>query len=338
MANNVMSRASGIIALFVGFALVVGMLHAGVVSPAHAAGCGGQNLEVGWKADSPNLEGGAFVGHAGQAALFEAKWSVSDGVTAKRTYTMTLPAELRIKGAPDSIPAYDETGALVATGSWSGNTITFTYGPYVELKRNVKVSFFQEVTWADSFNTKADDEDFTGRLRVMDGCGGGANLNAKFLGTPSGDRPTAGKTGYFPFQDATGYDLGSYDRMGLIEWTIYATGYLEPGEDLNFISWDQQDYFVIDDELPAGQKLICEGAGLVEAPSVVWMSSLNEDLGAVPADIATFTCDPTTNAFRLTIDLRGTRARGGDHIVARFFASTDEPPRARPTPTRPPQV
>lgn len=85
MANNVMSRASGIIALFVGFALVVGMLHAGVVSPAHAAGCGGQNLEVGWKADSPNVEGGAFVGHAGQAALFEAKWSVSDGVTAKRT-------------------------------------------------------------------------------------------------------------------------------------------------------------------------------------------------------------------------------------------------------------
>ncbi|WP_461013424.1 SpaA isopeptide-forming pilin-related protein [Trueperella pyogenes] len=294
-------------------------------SPAASAnGCGGSDFNVAW--DSGLLEGNKFVGRAGQSATFRARWNVPESVVPGATYGVTIPDELRIAGAPDFIEARDETGAVVAIGRWSGKTITFTYEQYVAKKDHVWVSFHQEVTWADRFNTQSTDEDFAGRLRFTDACNSVKYLDGKFLGAPSGTRPSASKTGYFPYQDATSNDgLGEYDRLKIIEWSIYATGYLEsiPGQN-QWLSWESPDYFVIEDTIPAGQKLVCSDSGRIKAPTARWFTAMNYELDPVASDIATIECDEATNTFKLTIDMRTQRERKGDHIVAKLVTITDD--------------
>ncbi|MEW6974166.1 Ig-like domain-containing protein [Trueperella pyogenes] len=294
-------------------------------SPAASAnGCGGSGFEAFW--ESGSLEDGNFVARAGQSATFKAKWGVPATVKPNDTYTITLPDELRTVGTPDYIEAKDDTGEVVATGKWSGKTITFTYGKYVAEKENVRVSFHQEVTWDDRFNTKNDDEDFTGRLGFTDACNSVKYLNGKFLGTPSGTKPAAGKSGYLPYQDVESSDgLGGYDRLKLVEWSIYATGYLEsmPG-DSRWLSWSHPDYFVIEDKIPAGQKIICADAGQVKAPKAQWLTAMNYELNPVSDSVAKIECSEAANTLKVTIDLRENRERKGDHILVKLFTETDD--------------
>ncbi|AZR00590.1 hypothetical protein EB776_04350 [Trueperella pyogenes] len=294
-------------------------------SPAASAnGCGGSGFEAFW--ESGSLEGGNFVARAGQSATFKAKWGVPATVKPNDTYTITLPDELRTVGTPDYIEAKDDTGEVVATGKWSGKTITFTYGKYVAEKENVRVSFHQEVTWDDRFNTKNDDEDFTGRLGFTDACNSVKYLNGKFLGTPSGTKPAAGKSGYLPYQDVESSDgLGGYDRLKLVEWSIYATGYLEPMPgDSRWLSWSHPDYFVIEDKIPAGQKIICADAGQVKAPKAQWLTAMNYELNPVSDSVAKIECSEAANTLKVTIDLRQNRERKGDHILVKLFTETDD--------------
>ncbi|WP_434700004.1 MSCRAMM family protein [Trueperella pyogenes] len=193
-------------------------------------------------------------------------------------------------------------------------------------KENVRVSFHQEVTWDDRFNTKNDDEDFTGRLGFTDACNSVKYLNGKFLGTPSGTKPAAGKSGYLPYQDVESSDgLGGYDRLKLVEWSIYATGYLEsmPG-DSRWLSWSHPDYFVIEDKIPAGQKIICADAGQVKAPKAQWLTAMNYELNPVSDSVAKIECSEAANTLKVTIDLRENRERKGDHILVKLFTETDD--------------
>lgn len=294
-------------------------------SPAASAnGCGGSDFNATW--DSGSVEGGKFVGRAGQSATFKVTWNVPRTVKPGETYTVTIPDEVQILGAPDAIEARDPQGAVVATGRWNGKTVTFSYSDYVSKKENVWVSFHQEVTWDNRFNTQNVDEDFP-RMTFKDRCGSTAYLGGRFLGTPSGIIPGAGKSGYFPFQaDSNSDGLGGYDKLKVIEWSIYTTGYLAPHQDGNqWLSWDNPDYFLIEDKIPAGQRLVCTSAGkLVTAPTVRWATALNDLLEEVSPSVAKAECDVAANTFKVTLDMRKERQRKGDHIVVKMFTVTDD--------------
>ncbi|WP_143595394.1 Ig-like domain-containing protein [Trueperella pyogenes] len=294
-------------------------------SPAASAnGCGGSDFNATW--DSGSVEGGKFVGRAGQSATFRVTWNVPRTVKPGETYTVTIPDEVQILGAPDAIEARDPQGAVVATGRWNGKTITFTYSNYVKEKENVRVSFRQEVTWDSRFNTRNADEDLP-RMTFRDTCGATVDLHGKFLGTPSGTIPGSGKSGYFPFQaDSNSDGLGGFDKLKVIEWSLYATGYLAPHQDGNqWLSWDNPDYFLIEDKIPAGQRLVCTSAGkFVTAPTVRWATALNDLLEEVSPSVAKAECDAAANTFKVTLDMRKERQRRGDHIVVKLFTVTDD--------------
>ncbi|MEY6434439.1 DUF5979 domain-containing protein [Corynebacterium pseudotuberculosis] len=193
---------------------------------------GGNWSNIKWKSDSPNIQGGTYVGPSGFAEI-EFDWKANKDAKAGDTIRLKLPQELKAVNT-GTVALRDKNGEIVATGFWSGDEFTIKLTKFQNHNFNVEGSAFASVNW----NTSSD---FNGQL-IFNGCGNGS-LPGKFEQRKGGLFHDDSKIGeYIGFDEKT----GNYKIL----WSVG----IDPKEHQH----DDHRVLVVDNA-PEGWKFTCDG-------------------------------------------------------------------------------